>query len=240
MHRKVAHALEGVHGRLDSPAFRSAGAVRRDGPALAQQADPITAIRADRWADAQRAAATYADPVAIKLVTYYRLLAPGAATADEITDFMAQSPDWPNQALLERRRQEAIATDPDLASTLAQCERNKLTVPPDDAALRRGAGECRPQRRGGRGRAPRLDAGIGDRDRPSSAAGQALCGADDHGSGFSALPGTIPRRPRDRLHALDPPHIAPRPRRGWRCSATRRMRRRGSPACRPRCGATLA
>ena len=54
---------------------------------------------------------------------------PGAATADEITDFMAQSPDWPNQALLERRRQEAIAADPDLASTLAQCERNTLTLP---------------------------------------------------------------------------------------------------------------
>lgn len=98
-------------------------------PAVAQQADPITAIRADRWAEAQRAAALYADPVATKLVTYYRLLSPGGATADELTDFMAQSPDWPNQALLERRRQEAIAADPDLASTLAQCERNKLTLP---------------------------------------------------------------------------------------------------------------
>jgi soluble lytic murein transglycosylase len=98
-------------------------------PALAQQADPIAAIRADRWADAQRAAGTYADPVATKLVTYFRLLTPGAATADEITDFMAQSPDWPNQTLLERRRQEAIAADPDLASTLAQCERNALTLP---------------------------------------------------------------------------------------------------------------
>jgi peptidoglycan lytic transglycosylase len=99
------------------------------GPALAQQAEPIAAIRADRWADAQRAAAGYADPVATKLVTYFRLLAPGAATADEITDFMAQNPDWPNQALLERRRQEAIAADPDLASTLAQCDRNALSLP---------------------------------------------------------------------------------------------------------------
>jgi peptidoglycan lytic transglycosylase len=98
-------------------------------PAAAQPGDPIAAIRADRWADAQRDAAAYADPVAQKLVTYYRLLAPGGATADEITDFIAQSPDWPNQALLERRRQEAIAADPDLASTLAQCDRNKLTLP---------------------------------------------------------------------------------------------------------------
>src|SRR5215472_16902589 len=78
--------------------------------AQAQQPDPITAIRADRWADAQAAAATYADPVASKPVTYFRLLAPGAATADEITAFMQENPDWPNQALLERRRQEAIAT----------------------------------------------------------------------------------------------------------------------------------
>src|SRR6266480_1585396 len=98
-------------------------------PALAQQAEPIAAIRADRWADAQGAASTYADPVATKLVTYFRLIAPGAATADEITDFMAQSPDWPNQTLLERRRQEAIAAEPDQASVLAQCESNKLTLP---------------------------------------------------------------------------------------------------------------
>jgi soluble lytic murein transglycosylase len=97
-------------------------------PALAQPADPVAAIRADRWSDAQLAAASYADPVATKLVTYYRLLAPGAATADEITDFMAQNPDWPNQALLERRRQDAIAAEPDQASALAQCERNKLTL----------------------------------------------------------------------------------------------------------------
>ena len=98
-------------------------------PAAAQPSDPIAAIRADRWADAQREAAAYADPVAQKLIIYYRLLAPGGATADEITDFMAQSPDWPNQALLERRRQEAIAADPDLASTLSQCGSNKLTLP---------------------------------------------------------------------------------------------------------------
>src|SRR5271169_1391120 len=85
-------------------------------PARAQPPDPDAAIRAGRWADAQLAAAGYADPVANKLVTYYRLLAPGAATADEISAFMAQSPDWPNQALLERRRQEALATAPDPAS----------------------------------------------------------------------------------------------------------------------------
>ena len=99
-------------------------------PALAQSGDPIAAIRTDRWSDAQLAAAGYADPVATKLVIYFRLLAPGAATADEITDFMAQNPDWPSQALLDRRRQEAIATESDQATALAQCDRNRLTVPP--------------------------------------------------------------------------------------------------------------
>ena len=98
-------------------------------PAMAQQADPIAAIRANRWADAERDVASYADPVARKLITFYRLLAPGAATADEITAFMQQNPDWPDQAILERRRQEAIASEPDQAAALAQCERNQLILP---------------------------------------------------------------------------------------------------------------
>ena len=97
------------------------------GQAAAQQAvsmsgrDPIAAIRADHWAEAQAYAAGFADPVAEKLVLYYRLLAPGAATASEIADFMRANPDWPNQALLERHRQYAIAADPDQADVLAQC-----------------------------------------------------------------------------------------------------------------------
>jgi soluble lytic murein transglycosylase len=98
-------------------------------PAMAQQTAPIAAIRADRWADAQTAAAGYADPVAAKLVTYYRLLTPGGATTAEITDFMAKNPDWPNQAMLEQRRQEALAAEPDLAATLDECQRDKLTLP---------------------------------------------------------------------------------------------------------------
>jgi len=57
-------------------------------------ADPIAAIRADDWSDAQRAAASYADPVANKLVTYYRLLTPGAATADDVVSmFFARHAD---------------------------------------------------------------------------------------------------------------------------------------------------
>jgi soluble lytic murein transglycosylase len=89
----------------------------------------MIAVRADQWTQAAADAAQYADPVAQKLVTYYRLLAPGAATAQEITDFVTSSPDWPAQALLERRRQEAVAAEPDDAAVLAQCATGTLTLP---------------------------------------------------------------------------------------------------------------
>ena len=65
----------------------------------------------------------YTDPVARKLVTYYRLLAPNAAGTAEIAAFMAANQDWPNQALLERRREEALAREPDQPTALDQCTR---------------------------------------------------------------------------------------------------------------------
>src|SRR5271168_5345554 len=97
---------------------RKAGLDRR---VDAQELNPLMAVKADRWAEAQDAAARFADPVAEKVVLYLRLRAPGAATAAEIADFMRRNPDWPAPAFLEYRRQEAIVTDPDDASVLAQC-----------------------------------------------------------------------------------------------------------------------
>ena len=91
------------------------------GETRAQPANPLVAVKADRWADAQFEAARVADPVAEKLVLYLRLRAPGAATSAEIAAFMERNPDWPAQSMLERRRQEAIASDPDDAAVLAQC-----------------------------------------------------------------------------------------------------------------------
>ncbi|MBV9735826.1 MAG: lytic transglycosylase domain-containing protein [Acidisphaera sp.] len=93
-------------------------------PAPATRAqDVIADLRADRWADAQTDAARYPDPVAAKLVTYYRLIAPGAGAAAEIAGFMAQNPDWPLQTLLARRRDEALAAEPDDATALDLCGR---------------------------------------------------------------------------------------------------------------------
>lgn len=75
------------------------------GPAAAQ----MEAVRRDDWAAAEIAAARHADPVASKLVRYYRLLAPGAAPAGEIAEFRRENPDWPAQTLLARRWEEAVA-----------------------------------------------------------------------------------------------------------------------------------
>jgi soluble lytic murein transglycosylase len=97
---------------------------------------PMDAVRADRWVDAQQAAAKATDPVAGKLVTYFRLMAPNGATAPEIAAFMAENPGWPNRTLLERRRQEALAREADQAIALAQCDRGPLR---ESAALLRCA-----------------------------------------------------------------------------------------------------
>jgi soluble lytic murein transglycosylase len=95
--------------------------------ARAQDADVMALVRADRWADAEAAVAALPDPAARKLVTYYRMLAPGAATATEIGQFIADSPDWPRQASLAERRDAALATEPDDTLAAAQCDAGAAT-----------------------------------------------------------------------------------------------------------------
>lgn len=98
--------------------------------------DVMAAVRADRWAEAQAAAGAYLDPVVPKLVTFYRLLAPGAGTLAEIAQFQKDSPDWPAQATLTRRREEALAATADDATTSAACDAAPPALP---AALLRCA-----------------------------------------------------------------------------------------------------
>jgi soluble lytic murein transglycosylase len=89
--------------------------------ATAGAQDVMEAVRGDRWADAEAAVAQSPDPVARKLVSYFRMLAPGQASASEIAAFIADSPDWPQQALLARRRDEALAREPDDAVAARLC-----------------------------------------------------------------------------------------------------------------------
>jgi soluble lytic murein transglycosylase len=89
--------------------------------AQAQQVDLAQAIRTADWPTAQQAAAGYPDPIAQKLVTFFRLLHPGGGQAAEIAAFITQNPDWPGQATLLKRRDEALANEPDDSVALQQC-----------------------------------------------------------------------------------------------------------------------
>ncbi len=65
------------------------------------------------WPLAQSLAAKDADKIAQKLVTFARLLTPGAAAAPEIGDFLAANPIWPDEAALRHRLTDAITAEPD-------------------------------------------------------------------------------------------------------------------------------
>src|SRR5208283_1476426 len=98
--------------------------------AAGEFANPMPSVRADAWPTAEAAVADYLDPVARKLVTYFRVLAPGAATVAEIDAFMADNPNWPAEAQLDVRRDEALAAEADDATVLADCKRRPPTHAP--------------------------------------------------------------------------------------------------------------
>ena len=111
-------------------------------PARAQDsAGPVmAAVRADRWADAAAAAAALPDPLAAKLVRYFRLLAPSAAAPAEIAAFLDENPAWPQAALLQRRLQDAIVANPgDRAFCRRQPAPPGLRCPADSAIEARAA-----------------------------------------------------------------------------------------------------
>lgn len=89
-----------------------------------------SALRSDHWKEASGLASTYADPVAERLVTYYRLLAPNAASVTEIAAFMHDNPAWPGQAQLEHRREEALQAETDSAVAQEQCGQGIIELPP--------------------------------------------------------------------------------------------------------------
>ena len=112
-------------------------------PARAQ--DVMDAVRADRWAEAQGLAARHPDPVAAKLITWFRLQAPGAASLSEITSFIAANPDWPLAANLAHRRDEILTAEPDDSLVAAACDQIRPTTTTTqlrcaDALLKLGRG----------------------------------------------------------------------------------------------------
>jgi soluble lytic murein transglycosylase len=110
-------------------------------PPNAVQPSPVLLLRAGDWDGAAQAAQAIGDPVAVKLVTFYRLLSPGQASAAEIAAFAAANPDWPFGYVLDRRRDEALATEPDPATVERLC---LARMPALEGALQRCA-EVLPQ-----------------------------------------------------------------------------------------------
>ena len=64
-------------------------------------------VRAGNFTAASGLAAATHDPLVRKLVTFFRLTTPGGGSADEIKQFIAQNPDWPEQGLLNLRAAQA-------------------------------------------------------------------------------------------------------------------------------------
>jgi soluble lytic murein transglycosylase len=98
-------------------------------PRSLTMADLPALIRADRWDDARSVAIANPDPLVAKLVEYFRVMAPGAASFDDIVAFMKSSPDWPLQYSLARRRDEALAAIVDDAEAAADCDRFPPNLP---------------------------------------------------------------------------------------------------------------
>ena len=120
--RHLANLLQGSRGHAYITAMvRIAALLLLLIPAAVHADEVGAALRDNRWVDADALAGLSPDPVARKLVMYFRITTPGAGHPAEIAAFMAENPLWPNQALLSRRLAEAMATEPDDKMVLEIC-----------------------------------------------------------------------------------------------------------------------
>jgi len=101
------------------------------GPALAGQLSPadLQAYRAafaaadqERWSDARRLAAGAGERLPAKVVTWLALVRTGASF-DELSRFIDDNPDWPNQTGLRQKAESAIGDDLSGASVRAWFQR---------------------------------------------------------------------------------------------------------------------
>ena len=114
-------------------------------PHAAPAQEVMDAVRADRWVEAQALAARHPDPVAAKLVTWFRMQTPGAASLGDINAFLAANPDWPLAGTLVLRREELLAAELDDVIAIAACDHARPTLAATqlrcaDALLKLGRG----------------------------------------------------------------------------------------------------
>lgn len=80
---------------------------------LAAISDAFNEADRKNWPEAMRHMKRLNDPAAAKLILWSRLVAQDSgATLAEIVTFQEQNPDWPRQALLNRRAEEALLSSP--------------------------------------------------------------------------------------------------------------------------------
>lgn len=90
-------------------------------------------VRTNDWGAAAQRAAQQPDRLVNKLVKYFRLLDPGAASAGEIAAFIAANPDWPAQPALIRSANAAIVADLDDGTARADCNAVRIVTAAADA-----------------------------------------------------------------------------------------------------------
>ena len=100
------------------------------GPVHAQTTPMLLALRHQAWPAAQAMAAATPDPLAVRVVSFIRLLYPGQAGPRELATFIAANPAWPDQDILERRYGEALVAEPDGRAALAACEAHTPSAAP--------------------------------------------------------------------------------------------------------------
>lgn len=184
----------------------SSGTIAPGNPAGHPGGNPMAAVRGDRWIEAELQVARHPDPVARKLVTYYRLLSPAGGSVAEIAEFVARNPDWPSQPLLERRRQEALATEPDDQTVVAQCA---AAPPTQAAALLRCAAALADTRQGSNAASVARNAWVEAVTDPAHEAQflrrwASLPSADDEWQRFQRLAWRDPAAANRQLSRLDP------------------------------------
>lgn len=96
-------------------------------PALAQTSPMLEAMRVRDWAAAHRLAGS---PLGDKLVSFIRLLTPEQAAPQDILDFLAANPDWPDRPVLDQRYGEALARDADEREVGRLCAAHLPSAPP--------------------------------------------------------------------------------------------------------------
>jgi len=105
-------------------------------PVRAAAQDVMAAVALERWAEADALAAASPDPLGRKLTLYFRLLTPAAARVGELAAFIADNPAWPQQALLNRRLQEALTAETDDRIVLDYCQQPPAALQAAPALLR--------------------------------------------------------------------------------------------------------